>query len=123
MVTLLINNNIEFLENIKHRFRRRISCDNCRSEITAQPKSSNLDWIIDSTFKNIIMLFVLLFKNDGNSPTRDSQGVYVLGEIKDFNVLIDNKPIFDQPLKNKQESNEQTLLKSEGTIIIWQETY
>ena len=41
------------------------------------------------------MLFVLLFKIDGNSPTRDSQVVCVLVEIKDFNVLIDNKPIFD----------------------------
>ena len=26
-----------------------------------------------------------------------------LEEIKDFNALIDNKPFFDQPVKNKQE--------------------
>ena len=26
-----------------------------------------------------------------------------LVEIKDFNALIDNKPIFDQPVTNKQE--------------------
>ena len=25
-----------------------------------------------------------------------------LVEIKDFNALIDNKPFFDQPIKNKQ---------------------
>ena len=29
-----------------------------------------------------------------------------LVEIKDFNALIDNKPSFDQPVKNKQEANE-----------------
>ena len=26
-----------------------------------------------------------------------------LVQIKDFNVLIDNKPFFDQPVKKKQE--------------------
>ena len=30
-----------------------------------------------------------------------------LVEIKDFNVLIDNKSFFDQPIKNKQESHEK----------------
>ena len=30
-----------------------------------------------------------------------------LVEIKDFNVLIDNKPFFDQPVKNKQEVYEK----------------
>ena len=28
----------------------------------------------------------------------------LLVEIKDFNWLIDNKPFFDQPVENKQES-------------------
>ena len=27
-----------------------------------------------------------------------------LEKIKDFNALIDNKPVFDQPVKNKQEA-------------------
>ena len=27
----------------------------------------------------------------------------LLVEIKDFNTLLDNKPFFDQPVKNKQE--------------------
>lgn len=30
-----------------------------------------------------------------------------LVEIKDFSVVINNKPFFDQPLKNKQESYEK----------------
>ena len=28
-------------------------------------------------------------------------------EIKDFSALIDNKPFFDQPVKNKQEAYEK----------------
>ena len=30
-------------------------------------------------------------------------------EIKDFNVLIDNKPFFDQPVKSKQEMFEKLI--------------
>ena len=30
-----------------------------------------------------------------------------LVEVKVFNVLIDNKPFSDQPVKNKQEAYEQ----------------
>ena len=32
-----------------------------------------------------------------------------LVEIKGFNALIDNKPFFDQPLKNKQEESEKRI--------------
>ena len=30
-----------------------------------------------------------------------------LVEFKDLNALIDNKPFFDQPIKNKQETYEK----------------
>ena len=32
-----------------------------------------------------------------------------LVEIKDFNALIDDKPFFDQPLKNKQEAYKRLI--------------
>ena len=32
-----------------------------------------------------------------------------LVEIKNFNVLIDKKPFFDQPVKNKQEAYEKLI--------------
>ena len=49
-------------------------------------------------------LFVFLFKKGHNYPTRDSFDKYYMPliEIKDFNVLIDNKPFFDQAIKSKQ---------------------
>ena len=42
-VTLSINSNIKFFENIKQGFKRTISWNKCRSEITAQAKNNNLD--------------------------------------------------------------------------------
>ena len=59
-------------------------------------------------------MFVLSFKNDHNDPTRYSFDEYYISveEIKDFNVLIDNKLFFEQPVKNKQESSENLIQRS-----------
>ena len=42
VATLSINDNITFLENIKPRFKRTISWNKYRSEITTQTKNNNL---------------------------------------------------------------------------------
>ena len=57
VVTLPINDNIKFLENIKQGFKRTISWNKYRSEITTQPKNNNLDYLIDPAFRIIIRLF------------------------------------------------------------------
>ena len=107
--TLSINHNINFLGNIKQVFKRTISWNKYRSEITTQTKNSNLDYLIDATFRKINRLFVLSFKNGNYDPTRDSLDKYFISllEIKDFNAWTNNKPVFDQPVKNKQESHEK----------------
>ena len=89
-----INNNIKFLENTKQGFKKAITWNKYRSEITTQTKSNNLDYLIDLAFRNINRLFVLSFENDYDDPTRNSFDEYYmpLVEIKDFNALIDNKP-------------------------------
>ena len=93
VVTLSVNNNVNFLENIERGFKRTISWNKYSSEITTQPKNNNLDYLMDPTFRNIDRLFVLLFKNGNNVPTRDLFHKYyiLLVEIKDFNALIYNK--------------------------------
>ena len=64
--------------------------------------------MIDPTFTNIDRLFALSFKNRRNGPARDYFDKYYMtvAEIEDFNSLIDNKPFFDEPMKNKQEAYE-----------------
>ena len=108
VVTLIINYKIKFLENIKQGFKRTISWNNFRSEITTQPKKNNMDYLIDSTFVNINKLFARSLKNSNDDPTRDSFDEYYMPsvEIKDFNALIDNKQFFDQAVKKKQEAYE-----------------
>ena len=104
-----VNNIIKFSENLKQRFRRTFSWNKYRSEITTQLKNNNLDYTIDTTFRNINSSCVLSFKNDDNDPTKNYFDKYYmpLVEIKDFNALIDNKSFFGPPVKNKQEAYEK----------------
>ena len=79
---------------MKQGFKRTVSWNKYRLEITIQTKNSNLDYLIDPTFRNINSLFVLSFKNGDIDASVDSFDKYYmsLAEIKDFNVLIDKKP-------------------------------
>ena len=119
VVTLSINNNIKFLENRKEGFKRKISWNKYRSKITTQPKNNYLDDLIHLIFRNINKLFVLLFKNDDDDPTRYYFEEYYmpLFEIKDFNALIGYKAFFDQPVKNKQEAYKNVVEMSRNNDI------
>ena len=59
VVTLSLNDNIKFLENIKQRFKRTFSWNKYRSELTTLTKNKNLHYLIDSTLRNVNRLFVL----------------------------------------------------------------
>ena len=121
--TLSSNDNIKLSENIKQGFKKAISWNKYRSEITTQPKNNNLDCLIDPTFRNINRLFVLSFKNGSNDPIRDSFDKYYIPwvEIKYFNALIDNESFFELQVKNKQEAYGKLIEMSRIMImmIIW----
>ena len=70
-----------------------------------------IDYLIDPTFRNISRLFVLSFKNGDDDSTRYSfDGYYMpLVEIKDLKALIDNIPVFDERVKNRQEAYEKVI--------------
>ena len=86
-----------------------------------QTKNNNLNYLIDPTFTNVNRLFVLSFKNeygndDGNESVRTSFKKYYVPKvgIKDFNVLIDRKPFFEIPVKNKEEAYEAIIEMSKN---------
>ena len=84
--TLSINHKVKFLENIKQGFRRTVSWNKYRSEITTQPKNNNLYYMTDPTLRNIKRLFVLSIKNGDNDPAKNSFDEYYMPliELKDF---------------------------------------
>ena len=56
-------------------------------------------------------MFVLSFKNGNDDVTGNYFDKYYMSsvEIKDFNVLSNNKSFFDPSVKNKQEAYEKLL--------------
>ena len=70
-----------------------------------QTKNSNLHYLIGSTFTNVNRLFVLTFDNEYDRTSFSKYYVPKI-EIKDFDVLIDGKPFFEIPVKNKEEAFE-----------------
>ena len=67
-------------------------------------------------------MFIFSFKNSNRDTTKDFFDEYYMSlvVIKDFNVLIDNKPFFNQSVKiNKKRM--QNLSKCQEILIIQQE--
>ena len=113
VVALSAKNDNKLLEQLKTGFKRRIKWNKHRSEMPNQTKNNNLNYLIDPTFTNVNRLFVLTFENeyDGTSFSK-----YYLPkvEIKDLNVLVDGKPFFEIPVKNKEEAYEANIEMSKN---------
>ena len=76
--------------------------------MTNQTKTNNLNYLIDPTFNKVNRLFVLSFENE-EDRTSFSKYYVPKVEIKDFNVLIDEKGFFDVPVKNKEKAYENLM--------------
>ena len=105
VVTLSAETDNELLGQLRTGFIRTIKWNKYRSEMSNQTKNNDLNYFTDPTFTNVNRLLVLTFENEDN---RTSFSKYYLPkvEIKDFNVLIDGKPFFEIPVKNKEEAYE-----------------
>ena len=105
VVTLSTQDNAKLLPQLKSGFKRTISLNKYvpKPELLAQ--NANLNHLIESSFEGINSLFVLAFENDAQ---RTSNKRYYIGnvEIKDYNVMIDGKNAFDQPVKNDEVTYE-----------------
>ena len=73
------------------------------SQMSNQTANNNLNYLTDHTFSNVNRLFVLSFENEED---RTSFSIYYVPkiEIKDYNIIIDGKPFFEIPVKNKEET-------------------
>ena len=93
VVTLSTQDDSKLLEQLKTGFKRTIKWNKYRSEMTYQGKSNNLNYLIDLEFSRANRLFVLSFENE-DDRTSFSKYYTPSVEIKDFNVLIDERSFF-----------------------------
>ena len=74
-----------------------------KPELLAQ--NPNLNYLIQPIFQGVNRLYGLEFEN--HEQRTSSKGYYCPNvEIKDYNVMIDGKNFFDQPVKNNKATYE-----------------
>ena len=105
VVTLSTQDNAKLLSQLKSGFKRTISWNKYLSKPELLRRNPNLNHLVEPSFQGVNRLFVLAFENDAQ---RTSNKRYYLPnvEIKDYNVMIDGKSLFDQPVKNNKETYE-----------------
>ena len=111
-VTLSKGDDNKLSSQLKSGFKRVIAWNKYLSQVSDQSINNNLNFLIDPTFTNVSRLFVLSFKNDAaNRDNRASNSTYYLPKVqmKDFNVIIDKKSFFDQPVKIEEEAYEKII--------------
>ena len=98
VVTLSTQDNAKLLPQLKSGFKRTISWNKYLSKPELLPQNPNLNHLIEPSFQGVNRLFVLAFEND--TQRKNNKIHYIPNvEIKDYNVMIDGKNFFEQPVK------------------------
>ena len=105
VVTLSAEDDNKLLQQLETGFKRTFKWNKYRSEMSNQTKNNNLNYLIDPKFTNVNRLYALSYENEVDR-TSFSNYYVPKNEMKDFNVLIDGKPFFEIPVKNKEETYE-----------------
>ena len=105
VVTFSTQDNAKLLQQLKSGFKRTINWNKYQSRIKPYAQNRYLNHLVDSSFQGVNTLFVLSFENEGD---RTSHSTYYLPkvEIKVYNVTIDGKNIFDQPINSNFKTYE-----------------
>ena len=100
VVTLSTQDNEKLLPQLKSGFKRKISWNKYLAKPELLARNQN--------FQGVNRLFVLAFEHDNDNEWRISNKIYYIPnvEIKDYNVMIDGKNFFDQPVKNGKVTYE-----------------
>ena len=99
VVILSSEDNSKLLQRLKSGFKRTISWSKYEANINKFAQNRYLNHLINPIFQGVNRLFVLSFQNEDG---RTSHSTYYLPkvEIKDYNVMIDGKNFFDQPISS-----------------------
>ena len=100
VVTLSMQENTKFLQQLKSGFKRVINWNKYLSKPELLAQNPNLNHLVEPSFQGVNRLFVLAFEND-DDRTSDDRYFLPTVKIKDYNIMINGENVFDQPIKNK----------------------
>ena len=118
IVTLSTQDNAKLLPQLKSGFKRTIRWNKYLAKPELLAQNPNLNNLIEPSFQSVNRLFVLAFENHARRTS--SKRYYIPNvEIVDYNVMINGKNFFDQPISNMiktYENIKELLLVKEMTI-------
>ena len=99
VVTLSTQDIAKLLPQLKFGFKRTISLNKYLRKPELLVRNANLNHLIEPSFQRVNTLFVLAFEDDAQKISNKRYHIPNV-EIKYYNVMIDGKTSFDQPVQN-----------------------
>ena len=105
VVALSIPDNTKLLEQLDSGFKREANWNRYLSKPELLAQNATLNHLVEPKFHGGNRLFVLAFEND--TQRTSAKGYYLPSvELKDYNVMIDGKNFFDQPIIDNKVTYE-----------------
>ena len=95
----------KLLQQLTSGFRRAINWNEYQSDPKTYAQNRYLNHLVNPSFQEMNRLFVLSFENE-NDRTSHSNYYLPKVEIKDYNVMIDGRNFFDQPINSDLKTYE-----------------
>ena len=108
VVTLLTQDNAKLLPQLKSSFKRTINWNKYLSKPEFLAQNLDLNHLVEPSFQGLDRRFVSAFENDAQR-TSNKRHYLPNVEIKNYNVMIDGKTFFDQPVKSNKIAYENIL--------------
>ena len=105
VVTLSTQDSSKLLPQLKNGFKRTITWNEYLIKPELLVQNANLNHLVEPSFQGINKLFVLAFEND-NHRISNKRCCIPNVAIKNYNVMIDGKNFFDQPVRNDKVTYE-----------------
>ena len=100
--------NVKLLDQLKSGLKETITWDQYPSKVSKQARNPYLKYLIEASFQGVNRLLVLSFENNAHQ-TCYKRYFLPTETMKDYNVLIDGKNLFDLPVKNDQKTYDNII--------------
>ena len=105
VVTLSTQDNAKLLQQFKSDFKRVFNSNKYLSKPKLLAQNPNLNHLVEPSFQGVNRLFALAFENDDQRTI--TNGYYLPNvEIKNYNIMINGKNFFDQPITDNKVTYE-----------------
>ena len=84
---------------MKSKFKSIINWNKHESKVSIQTQNQFLNYLSDPGFQGVNILFALSFENHAHVESHKRYFLLTV-ENKNYNVIIEGKNFFDQPVKN-----------------------